>query len=463
MSPQLFDSGLGSDAPTPKQIVAELDKYIVGQEKAKRAVAIAIRNHYRRRELHPSFQEEVTPKNILMIGPTGVGKTEIARRIARFISAPFIKVEVTKFTEVGYVGRDVDSMVRELVEAAINMVRAEEREKIEEAARRRAEDKLLDILAPLPKVQRTPFLGEQEDATLETAKRYRRERRQEIRDHSIDDTEIDVEVYEPTVRVMDFSAMPGMEEMGTQIQQMLEGNIPKKKKKRKMKIAEAHRAFLEQEFENLLDREKITQEGLRRAQQNGIVFLDEMDKIAAPAGGHGHGPDVSREGVQRDLLPVVEGTSVSTKYGPVKTDHILFIGAGAFHMSKPSDLIPELQGRFPVRVELESLTTDDFKRILIEPENALTKQYQELLRVDGVNLKFTQDGIEELATTAFKVNEGTQDIGARRLHTVVERCLEDVAFRAPDPDLREVVVDRKFVKATLKDILASEDLQKYIL
>lgn len=461
MSRALFDSGIRGDAPTPKEIVAELDKFIVGQTSAKKAVAIAIRNHYRRRELHPSFQEEVTPKNILMIGPTGVGKTEIARRIARFISAPFIKVEVTKFTEVGYVGRDVDSMVRELVEAALNMVRQEERIRMEKTAKRRAEDRILDVLAPLPKVQRTPFLGEQDEAMLEAARRARKDRLQELREGGLDDQEIEVEVLEPRVRVMDFSAMPGMEEMGMSLQQMMEETIPKKRRKKKMKIAEAYRTFLEQEYEALLDREKIVQEGLRRAQQSGIVFLDEMDKIAAR--GDTHGPDVSREGVQRDLLPVVEGTSVSTKYGPVNTDHILFIGAGAFHMSKPSDLIPELQGRFPVRVELESLTAEDFKRILIEPENALTKQYQQLLRVDGVELKFTEDGIDELANIAFKVNEASQDIGARRLHTVVERCLEDVAFNAPDPNVRDVTVDRKFVQTALKDVLASDDLQKYIL
>lgn len=447
--------------PTPREIVAELDKYIVGQKEAKKAVSIAIRNHYRRKMLSSPMQEEVTPKNILMIGPTGVGKTEIARRIARFIKAPFIKVEVTKFTEVGYVGRDVESMVRELVETSIQMVRMEEQQRVEKTAQKRSEEKILDILVPYPKTARTPFMDEESESMLEQVKHSRRLLLEELRRGALDEREIEIEVQEPRVKVMDLSNLPGMEEIGISFQQLLEDTFPKKKKRKKTKIKEAQRIFLEQEFESLLDREKIIQEGIRRAQETGIIFLDEIDKITS----HGQtvGPDVSREGVQRDLLPVVEGTTVPTKYGPVKTDHILFIAAGAFHTSKPSDLIPELQGRFPVRVELQSLTVDDFKRILVEPENALTKQYQALLRVDGVNLTFTEDGIEELAKISYEVNESTQDIGARRLYTVVERCLQDIAFEAPHEKDLEILINREFVRKNLKDILENEDLQKYIL
>ncbi len=440
--------------PTPRLIVEELDKYIVGQEKAKRAVAIAVRNHYRRKMLPPEMRQEVTPKNILLIGPTGVGKTEIARRIARFLNVPFIKVEVTKFTEVGYVGRDVESLVRDLVQTSIQMVLEEERKRVEKEAIRKAERRLLDIVNN-SSVRSRAIEDETRLRALQTLTL------QDLRDGKLDEEEVEVDVYEPRVKVLEFAAFPGMEEMNVHIQQMMEEMFPKKKRRRKMKVKEARKLFIEQEIDAMMDREKIYERGLRQAEEFGIVFLDELDKIASK--GSTYGPDVSREGVQRDLLPVVEGTTVFTKYGSVRTDHMLFIGAGAFHASKPSDLIPELQGRFPVRVELESLTMEDFRRILVEPENALCKQYQALLSVDGIHLQFTEDGIEELARIAALMNETMEDIGARRLHTVMERCLQDIAFLDPHESPHTVVVDTNFVRYALQDITEKEDLRKYIL
>ncbi|MHA2621460.1 MAG: ATP-dependent protease ATPase subunit HslU [bacterium JZ-2024 1] len=446
--------------PTPREIVEELDKYIIGQKEAKRAVAIAIRNHFRRKVLPQSVRDEITPKNILMIGPTGVGKTEIARRLARFIKAPFVKVEVTKFTEVGYVGRDVDSIVRELVQAAIGIVREREIKKVERTARRRAEERVLAALPPGLRGPRGPLLGESSEALSDDPRATRRALLDELRRGTFDDVEIEVEVQEARVKLMDLSTIPGMEEMGIHLQEMLEESVPKRKKRKRLPVRLALEQFMEEELEAALDMDKIATEGKALAEEMGIVFLDELDKIAS-RGHAGAGPDVSREGVQRDLLPLVEGTSVVTKWGVVRTDHILFIAAGAFHMSKPSDLIPELQGRFPVRVELDSLNVEDFKRILVEPENALTRQYRWLLSTEGIDIEFTGDGIEELAQTAARANERMEDIGARRLHTIMERCLQEISFSGQPGE--KYTIDAEFVRNALKDALEDEDLQRYIL
>ena len=437
---------------TPKRIVQELDKYVVGQEEAKRAVAVALRNRWRRQKLPEYIRDEVVPKNILMIGPTGVGKTEIARRLASLIKAPFVKVEATKYTEVGYVGRDVESMVRELVEVAFQMVKREKMEEVRQRAKRLAEERILDYLMPQ---QFTSFgIREPKDATK------REELRQKLRNGELDDRTIEIDVQEKVVPMIGIAGPPGFEELENQLREMLSGIVPSRKKRR-VKVKEALAILEQEEAEKLIDRDEVAREAVYRAENFGIIFIDEIDKIAVKT--PGAGPGVSREGVQRDLLPILEGTTVNTKYGPVKTDHILFIGAGAFHMAKPSDLIPELQGRFPIRVELKPLTKDDFVRILTEPENALTKQYTELLRTEGVEIQFTEDAVEEIARLSEEINSKTENIGARRLHTVMEKLLEDISFNAPDMSGQHIIIDSKFVRAKLSELVKDEELSRYIL
>ena len=437
---------------TPKRVVEELNKYVVGQEEAKKAVAIALRNRWRRQKLPENLRNEVIPKNILMIGPTGVGKTEIARRLANLIKAPFVKVEATKYTEIGYVGRDVESMVRELVEVSFQMVKQEKMKAVREKARRLAEERLLDYLVPH---QFTSFgIRESKDVGK------REELRQKLRKGELDDRIVEIEVKEKTVPMVGIAGPPGLEELENQIKEMLSGLIPSKRR-RKVKVKEALQILEQEEAEKLIDMEEVSREAIYRAENFGIIFIDEIDKIAVKT--PGAGPGVSREGVQRDLLPILEGTTVNTKYGPVKTDHILFIGAGAFHMAKPSDLIPELQGRFPIRVELKPLTKEDFKRILVEPENALTKQYIELLKTENVYLEFTEDAIEEIAKIAEEINTRTENIGARRLHTVMEKLLEDISFNAPEMAGQTIIIDAKFVRAKLGNLIKDEELSRYIL
>ncbi len=458
---------------TPQRIVAELDKYIVGQQEAKKAVAVALRNRIRRRRLPPELQDEVLPKNILMIGPTGVGKTEIARRLAKLVNAPFVKVEATRFTEVGYVGRDVDAMVRDLVETAVRMVRAERMAEVQARAEELAEERLLDLLCPSARREagfRTPFeviFGGRPQAYEETEEERRRQRlereeyRRRLRAGELERDVVEVEVEDGLPPMLEVFPGAGLEEMGINLQDVLGNFLPRRKKRRRVTVAEARRLLAQEEAQKLIDMDQVAAEAIRRAEQMGIIFIDEIDKVAARNGTAG--PDVSREGVQRDILPIVEGSTVMTKYGPVKTDHILFIAAGAFHMAKPSDLIPELQGRFPIRVELENLRREDFRRILVEPENALTKQYRALLATEGVDLVFTEEGIDELAEITHLVNERTENIGARRLHTVMEKLLADVSFRAPDLEEKRVVVDRAYVRARLADIVEDLDLSRYIL
>ncbi len=437
---------------TPKRIVEELNKYVVGQEEAKKAVAIALRNRWRRQKLPDYIRDEVAPKNILMIGPTGVGKTEIARRLAGLIKAPFVKVEATKYTEVGYVGRDVESMVRELAEVSYQMVKREKVEKVRERARRLAEERVLDYLTP----QQFTSFGIRE--TQDSGKRE--ELREKLRKGELDEKVIEIDVKEKAIPMIGIAGPPGLEELENQLREMFSNLMPSKKR-RKLKVKEALHILEQEEAEKLIDMEEVAREAIFRAENFGIIFIDEIDKIAVKT--PGHGPGVSREGVQRDLLPILEGTTVNTKYGPVKTDHILFIGAGAFHMAKPSDLIPELQGRFPIRVELKPLTKEDFIRILTEPENALTKQYVELLKTEGVEIEFTEDAIEEIARISEEINNRTENIGARRLHTVMERLLEDISFNAPDMAGQYIIIDSKFVKAKLEDIVEDEELSRYIL
>jgi ATP-dependent HslUV protease ATP-binding subunit HslU len=471
---------------TPRQIVAELDRYIVGQAKAKRSVAIAMRNRYRRDRLGPDMRGEIIPKNILMIGPTGVGKTEIARRLASLTGAPFVKVEATKYTEVGYVGRDVESMVRDLVEAAVRMLQDERRAEVQEAADAAAVERVIDLLYPETRPpaaqqpmnafsatlgsifgnafpqQATPQPQPAGTATMpENARSIREQAREDVLRGFFDVRLVDVEIEEAPALPM--GALGGMDPAmggGMDMSEMLGGLLPKKRSRKRVTVAEARRIFAQEEANKLVDMDAVKREALRRAGENGIIFIDEIDKVAGREGGRG--PDVSREGVQRDILPIVEGSNVTTKYGPLKTDHILFIAAGAFHMSKPSDLIPELQGRFPIRVELDSLSIDDFKTILTQPKNALTEQYRQLLAVEGVDLEFTTDGIEQLAMYAMRVNEQSENIGARRLHTVLERLLEDVAFAAPE-EAGRVVVDAEYVKMRLAEIVQNANLSTYIL
>ena len=496
---------------TPAQIVAELDKYIIGQANAKRAVAVALRNRYRRKLLPDALREEVIPKNILMIGPTGVGKTEIARRLALLAKAPFIKVEATKFTEVGYVGRDVDSMIRDLVQISMRLVEAEKIAELQHAARERATARIVEILHPSPAAPRRrksadatgptdiaqairqmfeplmsrtgenpPQQAEAETAPSSSApaadeeeisdkehrlrtERIRERLRQQVESGVRDDVIIDITVEErQSPPLMQFFAHDNMED--SDIQGALSNFIPRRQKQRKVTIAEARQIFMQEEAQNMIDRDSLTKEAIARTEQSGIIFVDEIDKIAGSSGrGQGGGPDVSREGVQRDILPIIEGSTVNTKLGPVRTDHILFIAAGAFHIARPSDLIPELQGRLPIRVELENLSCDDFKRILTEPQNALTRQYAALLATEGVELEFLPDGISELARLAAEINERSENIGARRLHTLLERLLEDVSYNAPELPQKHVRIDGEFVRERLADIVKDEDLARYIL
>ena len=457
---------------TPREIVAELDKYIIGQDKAKRAVAIALRNRYRRSLLSEDLQENILPKNILMIGPTGVGKTEIARRLAKLVKAPFSKVEATKFTEVGYVGRDVESIVRDLTEAALRMVKSEKMLEAEPAAQAVVEDRLLALLAPGPQRESTganPFQylfggqntseEEEPEVSPETAQE-RKSLRARLQGGELEDWKVTVEVEESS-SYADALGATGLE-MGINLQEMMSGMFPKKRKKRTVTVREARRMLIQEEAQNRVDHDEAVQEAIRRTEQEGIVFLDEIDKVAGKEGGSG--PDISREGVQRDILPLVEGSTVMTKYGPVNTDHILFIAAGAFHVSKPSDLIPELQGRFPIRVELESLKVSDFQRILTEPHFSLLKQAGALLGADGVEVTFAESAIQELAHMAYRVNETTENIGARRLHTMVEKMLEEISFEAPElPEGYRLEIGKEYVKKRVEEIITNQDLSRYIL
>jgi ATP-dependent HslUV protease ATP-binding subunit HslU len=440
---------------TPRQIVAELDRYIVGQNAAKRAVAVAIRNRWRRQQLSPELRKDVTPKNIIMIGPTGVGKTEIARRLAQLVGAPFLKVEATKYTEVGYVGRDVESMIRDLTDIAIGMVRTQQRAQVEAKAKERVDERLLDLLVP--------GSNNWDPDNTEENERHRRTRdkmKARLDAGELEDRGVEINIEQRAVPVQIFSNL-GMENMDVDFQNMFERIMPKQNQNRQLPVKEARKVLLEQETEALIDRQAVNEQAVELVENQGIVFLDELDKVCGPSSSVG--PDVSRQGVQRDLLPVVEGTSVNTRYGPVKTDHILFIAAGAFHQSKPSDLMPELQGRFPIRVELTDLKREDFLRILTEPKHALTKQYAELLATEGVKLEFTPDGVEALADIAFEVNRTTQNIGARRLHTILERVVEVISFDGPDLSDKRVRIDARFVRGQLAEIMEKEDLTRFIL
>ncbi len=438
---------------TPREIVAELDKYIVGQDRAKRAVAIALRNRWRRQQVPPPLQEEIYPKNIIMIGPTGVGKTEIARRLARLSGSPFLKVEATKFTEVGYVGRDVESMIRDLTHIAVEMVRAEEQKRVEEKAAFLAEERLLDLLLP-------PVSTETQRAADMSVTRERF--REKLRRGELDERYVELEVSQKPMPMVEVFAATGLEDLEQQLRDMMGNLFPRRPKRKRVKVKEALEILKQEEAAKLIDMDKVTREAIHRVETSGIIFIDEIDKIAARAG-TGSGPDVSREGVQRDLLPIVEGTTVNTRYGMVRTDHILFIASGAFHVAKPSDLIPELQGRFPIRVELDPLTQKDFVRILTEPENALIKQYVALLETEGVTLEFTPEGIEEIARIAYEVNERTENIGARRLYTVMERLLEEISFEAPDVAPTKIVITADYVRERLADVAKDLDLSRFIL
>jgi ATP-dependent HslUV protease ATP-binding subunit HslU len=442
---------------TPREIVSELDRYIVGQKEAKRAVAIALRNRWRRQLVPEDLREEIAPKNIIMIGPTGVGKTEISRRLAKLAQAPFIKVEASKFTEVGYVGRDVESIIRDLTDLAVNMVKEEEKQKVEIKAREVAEERVLDLL--LPASSNDEAEGEAVDAArLQTT---REKLKRMLREGKLDDRFVDIEITQSSMPMIEVLTPQGMEGMEFNLKDMFSNMLPKKTKKKTAKIPEALKILTQEEAGRLVDMDKVSAEAVRRVEHSGIVFLDEIDKIAGRESVNG--PDVSRQGVQRDLLPIVEGSTVNTKYGMVKTDHILFVASGAFHTAKPSDLIPEFQGRFPIRVELSSLSKEDFVRILTEPKNALIKQYEALLETEGVHLKFAADAIQEIAEVAWDVNERTENIGARRLHTIIERLLDDVSFAAPEMRGQEVAIDAAYVRERLQPILKNEDLSRYIL
>ena len=461
------------DELTPREIVTELDKYVVGQKDAKRAVAIALRNRMRRQKLAPEMAEEVMPKNILMIGPTGVGKTEIARRLAKLANSPFLKVEASKFTEVGYVGRDVESMIRDLVEIAIEMVREEKLEDVADKAELNAEERLLDILLP-PTTPRSGDNGspssnasnggvviDADAHPVDSSNRTREKLRQQLREGKLDDRTVEIETRERNFPSFEIISNQGVEEMDVNLKDMLPNLFGQRTKKRKMKVNEAFEYLIQEEEQRLIDMEQVTRTAIDKVENSGIIFLDEIDKIAGRESGHG--PDVSREGVQRDILPIVEGTTINTRYGMVRTDHILFVAAGAFHVSKPSDLIPELQGRFPIRVELQSLTMEDFVRILTEPKSSLTRQYIALLETEGVKLEFTPDALDEVARFAFRVNEGTENIGARRLHTIMERVLDEISFEAPERKGQPFTVDAAYVQKMLAEIVKDQDLSRYIL
>jgi ATP-dependent HslUV protease ATP-binding subunit HslU len=446
---------------TPAQIVAELDRYIVGQQRAKRAVAIALRNRWRRQNLPAELRDEVAPKNIIMIGPTGVGKTEIARRLAKLSQAPFLKVEASKYTEVGYVGRDVESMIRDLTELAVNMVKAEMAAGVRDRAEALAEDRLLDLL--LPRRQGEAFVsGTLEEVSPDASRDATREKlRTQLRAGKLDDRVIELDMQAQAGPMLEVFTGQGMEEVGINLKDMLSNLLPGRTRRRRVRVSEARRLLAQEEAQKLVDVDEAVSQAIQRVENSGIIFLDELDKVAGREGTHG--PDVSREGVQRDLLPIVEGSTVTSKYGMVRTDHILFIAAGAFHVAKPSDLIPELQGRFPIRVELEPLTREDFVRILSEPQNALVRQYVELLRTEGVALSFEPDAVDAIAEVASEVNQRTENIGARRLYTVMEKLLEEISFTAPDMESKELVIDAEYVHARLAEVLKNEDLSRYIL
>ena len=454
------------DELTPREIVTELDKHVVGQNEAKRAVAIALRNRMRRQKLPPDLAEEVMPKNIIMIGPTGVGKTEIARRLAKLANSPFLKVEASKFTEVGYVGRDVESMIRDLIEIAIEMVRDEKLEDVADKAELNAEERLLDLLlptsGPVPSDGGAQVgFGSQPILAGESSSRTREKLRQQLREGKLDERIVELEVREKRMPAFEIISNQGVEEMDIKMKDMLPNIFGQRTKKRKMKVSEAFEYLISEEEQRLIDMDKVTRIALERVENSGIIFLDEIDKIAGREGGHG--PDVSREGVQRDILPIVEGTTINTRYGMVRTDHILFIAAGAFHVSKPSDLIPELQGRFPIRVELKSLNVEDFIKILTEPKSSLVKQYTALLETEGLKLEFTKDSLEQIANFAARVNETTENIGARRLHTIMERVLDEISFSAPEMKERDVRIDGDYVRKMLADVVKDQDLSRYIL